>query len=126
MTKRRGFLIGLFGLGGLAAGGLGYGGLRHLRRKQQRIESTTGELVNFLGSRDLGNLYLAAFPEEADSDVLVAALFEGIPEGESPKVVRKHIQKKIVDDYDQDRVKAMDGWVLSVTELRLFALASKA
>ncbi len=82
----------------------------------------------------LGRVYLAAHPTELDLQRLVdgvlrrqdlpatADAIDSTPEA----VLIARARRVVVDDYLAGRVVNIDGWVLSITEARLYALAALA
>ena len=82
----------------------------------------------------LGRSYLTAHPTELDLQRLVddvpgpLRLASGTDSIDSiPKAVLiARARRVVIDDYRTGRVVDIDGWVLSITEARLYALAALA
>ncbi|MGB5334331.1 MAG: hypothetical protein WBN07_01830 [Woeseiaceae bacterium] len=82
----------------------------------------------------LGRAYLTAHPDELDLQRLVngvlgpmrlsggADAIDSIPEA----VLIARVRRVVIDDYLAGRIVNIDGWVLSITEARLYALAALA
>lgn len=101
--------------------------------------SQIGGLLNILvpdlaAAGRLGRSYLSAHPAELDSQRLAdgvlgplrlpaaADAIDSTPE----TVLIARARRVVVDDYVAGRVVDIDGWVLSITEARLYALAALA
>ena len=76
----------------------------------------------------LGRAYLAEAPAEADPDGLVARI---LPESSARELaaldgerLRALVAERQRGDFAAGRTVALDGWILSRTELRLCALAA--
>ena len=63
----------------------------------------------------IGESYLKKFPKENNEDELLKLLSAG---------GFVNIGKKIKEDYEDDKIAVLDGWVLSITEGRQCALFS--
>ena len=82
----------------------------------------------------LGRVYLAAHPAELDLERLVDEVLRPmrLPGGadaiDSPPaaVLIARVRRVVIDDYLAGRIVNIDGWVLSITEARLYALAALA
>lgn len=79
--------------------------------------------------RMLGRAYLELKPTEINGDVLL----NGLLPGKSHKIFLKtqdlfmaesQIEKKIKQDFDNDNIVVVQGWVLSITEARQCAIFS--
>ena len=82
----------------------------------------------------LGRAYLTAHPDELDLQRLVNGVFgpmrlsggadaiDSTPEA----VLIARVRRVVIDDYLAGRIVNIDGWVLSITEARLYALAALA
>jgi hypothetical protein len=82
----------------------------------------------------LGRFYLTAYPAELDFDRLAdgalgpfrlhaaADAIDSTPES----VLISRAKRIVADDYIAGRVVDIDGWVLSITEARFYALAALA
>jgi len=77
----------------------------------------------------VGGAYVRLVPEEACVDLLVqyvggSRLLSDIPLAElKPCQIRAQLTRQIRDDFSGGRLVEVDGWLLSVTEARLCALA---
>lgn len=78
----------------------------------------------------VGRAYLAGHPAEADRDWLAAQLDADLrcqncnPARSDAARLRAGLARQLRVDFAQSRVVRVDGWVLSVTEARLCALAA--
>ena len=73
--------------------------------------------------RQLGARYRAATPSENTAEALRAAISSG--RGlRIPFMRSRSIDDQIRDDFEQERIAVVDGWLLSVTEARQAALFS--
>lgn len=78
----------------------------------------------------VGRAYLAGHPGEADRDWLAAQLSADLrlrdcdPARSEAARLRAGLSRQLRADFAQSRVVRVDGWVLSVTEARLCALAA--
>jgi hypothetical protein len=124
---RRTFLL----LGGVGALGGALLGAPHVTRLQSVWPDGAGSLHRRLAAlfrhqasaRAIGRRYLQHYPRENN----VGHLLEGIisrPASNRELVVA--LQQQIRQDYVDERVVKLEGWILSVTEARLYALASLA
>jgi hypothetical protein len=81
---------------------------------------------------EIGRVYLAGVPQEADRARLVDALTRGLgaqscDPGRACKAdLRAALTRQIRQDFADRNVVRVDGWVLSVTEARLTGLAALA
>ena len=120
-TTRRELFHGLFGLGaGLLAGAsLARGGAARAAldppAASRLARSWLGEAE---AARELGALYLARHPEEADAAALLrGSLGEGPAAGAARRFDRRRRR-----DFAEGRSVELAGWRLSVSEARLCAL----
>ena len=82
----------------------------------------------------LGKIYLQAFPAEGDSSVLLAEidgliaanLDSGNLEVAEPREVGAALERAVRAEYAAGKVVTVSGWVLSVTEVRLYAAVALA
>ena len=75
----------------------------------------------------IGSRYLERAPREASSTVLaqaVARALDGSGSARSVRTLCAALDRQCRADFSKGRTVALDGWVLGVTEARLFALAS--
>jgi hypothetical protein len=87
-----------------------------------------GLLTHADSARAIGREYLLATPTEATTTrlmtlVVAAALPRGI-RGVTDTQLRAYLLARIRDDFAQERVVTVAGWVLSRTEARLYALTA--
>jgi hypothetical protein len=75
------------------------------------------------GAAYLGRRYLQAHPSEARRDVLVRRLV-GTNAPTSAREASRAVAARIRSDYAAGRTVRVDGWVLSRTEARLYALVA--
>ena len=68
--------------------------------------------------RELGGRYLTEYPEESNRDVLLETIF-GDYDGKSD--VNDYISDRIEADWQNRENFVVDGWILSLTEARLYA-----
>jgi hypothetical protein len=71
----------------------------------------------------LGRAYLRLHPDEATPARLVRHLL-GELASVSPEIAGRRIAQGIAADFDAGRVTRVQGWILSRTEARLFALVA--
>lgn len=77
----------------------------------------------------LGAAYLRIAPQESDVAHLVNALTAGEADSEigndrtSRDMVRSTVRRRIKTDFERGALVQVDGWIMSVTEVRLAALA---
>jgi len=79
----------------------------------------------------IGARFLATHPQEADLDTLVVRLglsADALPPPLSPQLMAaaRAIEALHIDDFRNDRLIEIEGWSLSVTELRLAAVVHLA
>jgi len=78
-------------------------------------------------ARAIGRRYLTIRPEEASAAILVEAIVRDHPcAGTTERQLRDLMRRAIRDDFACGDTVTLDGWVLSVTEARLCALAALA
>ena len=89
--------------------------------------NTAGHLRSLItddeGASYLGRRYLQAHPSEARGDVLVSRLV-GTRAPTSAREASRAVAAGIRSDYAAGRSVRVDGWVLSLTEARLYALVA--
>lgn len=120
------------------AAGLVVAGVPGCRKEPAKTTPVAGGqqawLAKIIGADDaaaqFGRLYLEAHPEENDRAVLVGLIEQASGrETDStspadPAVVAAALQRVVRAEYARDAVVAVDGWVLSVTEARIYALVA--
>ena len=76
----------------------------------------------------LGGVYLAAHPSEHDATSLAEAIgrtldtFQPLPGTDSPGAGFELLDSVVREEYSHGEVVLVDGWLLSRTEARLYAL----
>jgi len=83
-----------------------------------RIQATPGVAA-------MGSWYLARVPAEADVDLLARQLF-GIPEPAGVEACIERLREAIQEDYRTGGTMTVDGFIVSRSELRLYAFLSLA
>ena len=74
--------------------------------------------------------YLDAHPEYRQGDRLISAVEKKlpgqapIPEAQGSTAFAEALQQQVLREYARDEVEVVSGWVLSITESRLYALAA--
>ena len=98
------------------------------RGPAQRRDQLVSVLAHPRAAERLGTLYLEIFPEERSLDQLVDAIDASLAgngrSAPSATGLVARLRARIRRDFEEDRVRIIDGWLLSVTELRLAALAA--
>jgi len=86
----------------------------------------------FKSARHIGLIFLASTPSERDSELLRSHFMDSSPaigqaiatsDGES---LRQALIQDISDDFTIHRITLVEGWVVSLTEVRLCALCALA
>ena len=81
---------------------------------------------------DIGRIYLENNPGEQGTAYLTDRIFAGWNRGQRhhalsrPAVLKEMLARQCRRDFHAGRVSTVDGWVLSHTELRLYAVAHLA
>lgn len=127
MITRR--ALTLAGLSGIAQGLLrvpAHGSFS--RRVPEYYQEQFVDIFRFKSSAlAIGNLYLQSNPGEASVDLLVTRLIAAIVPSDDEldaAGVRNNVNSVRKNDFDGGRVTWIHGWLLSVTEVRLCALAA--
>lgn len=100
---------------------------------QSARRATAANLARMLKNRTsvirVGAAYLGTAPEAADPSIVIErmrrhgdALVRAL-ETSSPRQVRRLVARDVREDFAQGRIVKVDGWLLSLTEARLCALA---
>ena len=93
-------------------------------------ERLAGLMVHRESARVVGSAYLDRVPSESSAGRLVERISAGLPEGRrtllaaSDAELRALLSEAIRSDFEADRVVDVDGWILSPTEARLYALTA--
>ena len=80
----------------------------------------------------LGNAYLGLYPEEQDPDHLISLIDEALvhlpqfdpAQLKHPDQIAITLKRLVRSDYVNDDIVSLEGWVLSQTEARLYALVA--
>lgn len=88
-------------------------------------------IADLESARRVGQAYLAKAPAEADRQRLLAGLFPRLDPGEArlgdgPASWRDSFSTRCRRDFAEGQTVQIEGWVLSLTEARLCALAALA
>jgi hypothetical protein len=82
-------------------------------------------------ARFIGREYLAQRPEEAGEELLVGLVTRGLGGGAeedlrsaSQERLRRLLQARTRQDFAEGRIVRLEGWMISITEARLCALAT--
>ena len=126
--SRRTFLLTAL-VGALAAAGCGEQGT------SASVAEVPAWLPGAVGDADaaarVGRAYLAANPGEANLDTLLAAIDTGLggelegAEGDTQRVLAA-LQRAVRAEYLRGESVNVQGWVLSVTEARVYAVSALA
>jgi hypothetical protein len=101
-------------------------GDRHRTLRVRLLDS----LYHGESARAIGHRFLSRHPEEGNAAVLERHITESIPGGAMRLVaakdeeLRRCLATRVRQDFVEDRVVRIDGWILSSTEVRLCALAA--
>ena len=112
-------------VGGAALGVLG--GQTYVLAKESLIVRLSTWLSDSEAARELGRAYLDAHPHERSTDAITTALrlsLDVLPFSVTDERLRALFHASVSRDFEQGRTLALDGWVLSITELRLCGLAT--
>lgn len=130
--SRRSFLLTL---AAGAAGGVLYINGRHWFASGEPVNRQWSDWLLDADNRDavirLGKAYRAAHPAERDTEVLadkigkaLAAVEAETPADPAAAGSAAALQRRLRDEYARDEVVQVTGWVLSITEARLYALVA--
>jgi len=130
-VNRRQFLALTFCLGGPAL----IGPYRMWSALAERMGRTLSQhLIAVLNDREsarvIGLAYLRSVPQEADVQVLVELIALGFVGGSellrnaTGEKLRQLLDLRIRQDFAEERMVTLHGWLLSLTEARLCALAT--
>src|SRR4030095_1994859 len=91
----------------------------------QAIDKLLRFIPDHKSARTVGKSYLRSMPQENDLKSLVALILgPALPEKNDHTSVMSIVERRIRQDFDNDAIAVVDGWVLSRTECRIYALAS--
>jgi hypothetical protein len=130
---RRQFLLLALGLAGSVAAGSKLSGAAEGWLRQGNLRAKlTALFIHQESAQAIGRAYLQRYPQEADVRTLEDQIAQGIAGGHTLLVatgkpeISKLLTDRIRQDFATDRVVKVQGWILSVTEARLCALAALA
>jgi hypothetical protein len=75
----------------------------------------------------VGREYLRHHPDERDLARIrhgLSGALGGPVETLDPAVLRERVRRRVRQDFAEDRIALVDGWILSITEARICALAA--
>lgn len=127
--RRRGFLSILISSGALIAGWPASG---REKLTAEPIRSLLASLRHDESAAVVGNAFLRRHAGEADAQHLATSIAADLrcrgcdPRRVSRARLRRAIAEQVREDFAQNRVVDVDGWVLSSTEARLCGLAALA
>jgi hypothetical protein len=117
------------GLGGLVAGWMATVAAGDGTARASSLEDALSRLcAQMRCPKTVGNACRAALPATETRRSLMASLFRdaGLSASEplSPNGLARRLREQSRDDFRAGRTVTVDGWILSLTETRLYALAS--
>jgi len=136
ITRR--LVLRKMGLGAVALSGLSVGALAKTGQANASAPSELGpeaklavDLVrttvpHHRNAARLGAAYLRTAPTESDLTHLLSALMtdaEISSVAEKPEEVRSAVRRRIATDFEHGSLVEVEGWVMSLTEVRIAALA---
>ena len=97
-------------------------------RDESGVEIAPDTLTDPAGAGRFGRAYLGDFPAEADRETLLmrleaALLAEGSEVPADAEAVFTRLDRRVRTEYARGEVVVVDGWLLSRTEARLYALS---
>ena len=119
---RRGFLAGL--AAGIIGAALGLRLYRWHENDTRAAERLAGVFQHPDSAARLGRLYLDGAPQEADTAHLLTLIGAAPAATETDEALRARLEARIREDFINDDLVAVDGWLVSRTEARLCALVS--
>jgi hypothetical protein len=131
-TNRRQFLWLSLGIGGLLLATPRVGWPASLSDVQQHMELARFArlLKNQDSAKAIGAAYLQAHPKEAAANLLLNHLVTSLTKpgeawsGAGEQDLKKLFQQRIQEDFADEKVVKLQGWILSTTEARLCALTT--
>jgi hypothetical protein len=127
--RRRTFLLGAAGLG-LSLSWRSLGSWPFLGASPSRSERLARLLNHEESARIVGREYLRLVPAEASRRVLTSRVVERLPCGfrtmdaVSDDRLHELLLRGTLEDFEEERIVELRGWVLSRTEARLCGLAA--
>lgn len=128
LSRRRFVLSGLLGMvagGGLAGCALPFDATTRTARSGHRLLKLGSDPDS---ARRFGNAYLQDFPAERDLGLLLAEIDATLREHQGigldatgPQPLRARLDRQVRDEYRNAQVVAVEGWLLSRSEARLYA-----
>ena len=89
-------------------------------------EWLAGLVIHRESAARIGRLYLAAHPEEADQRVLLARIEQAVRDSASLSAnaaqAATRLRQTVREEFTRGEALSVSGWILSVTEARLYAL----
>lgn len=113
--------------------GLGLGmacwlGAPTVNSPSMRSEQGAGNLAALLrhqaSAQIIGQHYLQRYPDEANADQLFSLITAGVDQSVDVQQVRTQLSQRIRQDFADEQVVNLQGWLLARTEARLCALAT--
>lgn len=101
------------------------GSLQHLARQELEVVVADVEAAARLGRKYLAGLAVVPTAEQLAAEI--AQTLGGVADDPAPandSAIIDRARRAVADDYVHARVVDVDGWVFSITEARLFALAA--
>ena len=120
---RREFLVGLFVA--VVVGNVSK--LLAPRTTEETAEALLSTLPNRASARAIGRVFLEERSEERSRDRLIRKILGDDRDGSAladPGALRVYLRDRIRRDFARSETIELDGWVLSLTEVRLCALAT--
>ncbi len=119
--KRRNFvLVSIAGAAAVAVPSYYFWNKNDLKDDPAQYPVVLASFLEYDTLARLGESYLKRFPDERGRDTLLNALFN------HKSIERDHLEnylkKQIKQDYCQERIVQLDGWIFSLTEARQCAL----
>jgi hypothetical protein len=117
------FSRGAASLAGPAPAGVaGFAGRSPVEPRAAAADALADTFMNRTSAAAVGRSDLRLRPAEADLEALIRLI--GIDAGKDRPDLKSAVRARVREDFDQGRVVALDGAILSETELRLCALAA--
>jgi hypothetical protein len=123
LTRRRLLIAAAGFLGTVAAGPSAIVQLIERLAPADAAALLRGLITDREGAAQLGRTYLDAHPSEASRAALVRQLADPIAPTSAERAARG-VGKRIREDYAIGHTVVVEGWVLSRTEARLYALVA--
>ena len=120
---RREFLVGLFAA--VVVGNVTK--LLAPRTTEETAEALLSTLPDRASARAIGRVFLEERSEERSRDRLIRKILGDDRDGSAladPGALRVYLRDRIRRDFARSETIELDGWVLSLTEVRLCALAT--